>query len=65
MLPSSYCELVSYYRLLLGDSLLRDRLSPMDADIVHSPELTSFLNAIDQCDIMDGIRVSRVKKLPL
>lgn len=60
VLPSSYCELVSYYRLILGDALLRDRMAPMDADIVHSPALAAFLNAIDQSDIMDGLRVSRV-----
>ena len=50
-------ELVAYYRRFLADSLLRDRLSASDGQLVHSSVIATFLTAADYPDIMDAVRV--------
>ncbi|CAK8690044.1 unnamed protein product [Clavelina lepadiformis] len=49
-------ELVAYYRRFLADSLLRDRLSASDGQLVHSSVIATFLTAADYPDIMDAVR---------
>lgn len=63
VLPSSYCELVSFYRRMLADALIRDRLSPRDADPIPCPVLSTFPKALMQTDIMDALRSSWMDKV--
>nr|CAB3264422.1 nephrocystin-1-like [Phallusia mammillata] len=63
---SRFAELLAYYRRVLADALVRDRLAPLDADLVHSPVLATFVGSIDQSDIMDAMHnVWEEKKGPL
>ncbi|CAH1263382.1 NPHP1 [Branchiostoma lanceolatum] len=51
-----YAEFTAYYRQILADTLLRDRLNMYTADLIHSPVLAQFPKAIMQSDIMDALR---------
>ncbi|XP_077966126.1 nephrocystin-1-like isoform X1 [Styela clava] len=63
VLPSTYCELVSFYRRMLADALIRDRLSPRDADPIPCPVLSTFPKALMQSDIMDALRSAWMDKV--
>lgn len=54
VLLSSLCQIISLYRQLLADSLLRDRLSHRDADLIPAPVLAAFPDAVESPDLFDG-----------
>ncbi|XP_078482955.1 nephrocystin-1-like [Ciona intestinalis] len=56
ILPSTFCEIVSYFRRVLVDALVRNRISTTDADLVDSPVIATFIEAAGSSDIMDAIR---------
>lgn len=52
----------SYYRQILADELLRNRLDIDSTELLHSPVLTSFPQAADQHDLMKVLRDTYVSK---
>ncbi|KAI8480759.1 Nephrocystin-1 [Branchiostoma belcheri] len=58
-----YAEFTAYYRQILADTLLKDRLNMYTADLIHSPVLAQFPKAIMQTDIMDAIRSAWGEKM--
>ena len=55
--PLTYGEIISQFRRLLADVLLRHRASHDDGRLIHTPEIKSFLNSAKHFEIMDGLRV--------
>uniref|UniRef100_H2ZDQ0 SH3 domain-containing protein n=1 Tax=Ciona savignyi TaxID=51511 RepID=H2ZDQ0_CIOSA len=62
VLTTALTEVVSYFRRVLVDALVRNRVSSTDADLVHSPAIATFLEALAHSDIMDAIRVLWTEK---
>uniref|UniRef100_A0A8C5YQ38 Nephrocystin-1 n=1 Tax=Marmota marmota marmota TaxID=9994 RepID=A0A8C5YQ38_MARMA len=54
-----YVHLLIFYRQILGDVLLRDRMSLQSADLISHPMLATFPQLLEQPDVMDALRVSR------
>ncbi|XP_061845340.1 nephrocystin-1 isoform X2 [Colius striatus] len=51
-----YIHLLIFYRQLLGDALLRDRISMQSTDLICNPVLATFPQLMDQPDLMDALR---------
>ncbi|NXN97509.1 NPHP1 protein, partial [Rhinopomastus cyanomelas] len=49
-------HLLMFYRQILGDALLRDRLSSQSTDLLCNPVLATFPRLMDQPDLMDALR---------
>ncbi|KAB1256893.1 Nephrocystin-1 [Camelus dromedarius] len=63
-LIGSMCSihLLIFYRQILGDVLLRDRMSPDSADLISNPVLATFPKLLEQPDLMDALRSSWAEK---
>ncbi|NWY05345.1 NPHP1 protein, partial [Nothoprocta ornata] len=51
-----YIHLLVFYRQLLGDALLKDRISMQNADLIFHPVLATFPQVMDQPDLIDALR---------
>nr|XP_025966314.1 nephrocystin-1 [Dromaius novaehollandiae] len=51
-----YIHLLIFYRQILGDALLKDRISMQSADLICNPILATFPQLMDQPDLMDALR---------
>ncbi|KFQ56550.1 Nephrocystin-1, partial [Nestor notabilis] len=51
-----YIHLLIFYRQILGDALLKDRISLQSTDLICSPILATFPQLMDQPDLMDALR---------
>ncbi|KFQ19112.1 hypothetical protein N331_01659, partial [Merops nubicus] len=51
-----YIHLLIFYRQLLGDALLKDRISMQSTDLICNPILATFPQVVDQPDLMDALR---------
>ncbi|XP_008063848.1 nephrocystin-1 [Carlito syrichta] len=63
-LIGSMCSihLLIFYRQILGDVLLKDRLSLQSADLISHPMLATFPKLLEQPDVMDALRSSWAEK---
>ncbi|XP_023396875.1 nephrocystin-1 isoform X4 [Loxodonta africana] len=63
-LIGSMCSihLLVFYRQILGDVLLKDRMSLQSADLISNPVLATFPKLLEQPDIMDALRSSWAEK---
>ncbi|XP_063247411.1 nephrocystin-1 isoform X3 [Prinia subflava] len=52
----SYIHLLVFYRQILGDALLKDRMSMQSTDLICNPLLATFPQVLDQPDLMDALR---------
>ncbi|KAM5143624.1 nephrocystin-1-like isoform 2-T2 [Callospermophilus lateralis] len=53
-----YVHLLIFYRQILGDVLLRDRMSLQSTDLISHPMLATFPQLLEQPDVMDALRSS-------
>ncbi|PIK56910.1 putative nephrocystin-1 [Apostichopus japonicus] len=53
---ASYLPLLSFYRRILADAVLRDRIDIQSTELIHSPLLANFPKAANLPDVMDGLR---------
>ncbi|NXI52367.1 NPHP1 protein, partial [Chloroceryle aenea] len=51
-----YIHLLIFYRQILGDALLKDRISMQSTDLICNPILATFPQLMDQPDLMDALR---------
>ncbi|XP_075606039.1 nephrocystin-1 isoform X2 [Balearica regulorum gibbericeps] len=51
-----YIHLLIFYRQILGDALLKDRVSMQSTDLICNPILATFPQLMDQPDLMDALR---------
>ncbi|XP_054239586.1 nephrocystin-1 [Indicator indicator] len=51
-----YIHLLVFYRQLLGDALLKDRISMQSTDLICNPILATFPQLMDEPDLMDALR---------
>ncbi|XP_065488500.1 nephrocystin-1 isoform X2 [Caloenas nicobarica] len=51
-----YAHLLVFYRQILGDALLRDRISTQSTELICNPILATFPQLMDQPDLMDALR---------
>ncbi|XP_066034070.1 nephrocystin-1 isoform X2 [Chamaea fasciata] len=51
-----YIHLLVFYRQILGDALLKDRMSMQSTDLICNPILATFPQLLDQPDLMDALR---------
>ncbi|XP_065689844.2 nephrocystin-1 isoform X2 [Patagioenas fasciata] len=51
-----YAHLLVFYRQILGDALLRDRISTQSTELICNPVLATFPQLMDQPDLMDALR---------
>ncbi|XP_035179036.1 nephrocystin-1 isoform X2 [Oxyura jamaicensis] len=51
-----YIHLLIFYRQILGDALLKDRMNMQSADLICNPILATFPQLMDQPDLMDALR---------
>uniref|UniRef100_A0A8C3XZK5 Nephrocystin 1 n=1 Tax=Catharus ustulatus TaxID=91951 RepID=A0A8C3XZK5_CATUS len=51
-----YIHLLVFYRQILGDALLKDRVSMQSTDLICNPVLATFPQLLDQPDLMDALR---------
>ncbi|KAM9271789.1 LOW QUALITY PROTEIN: nephrocystin-1 [Morus bassanus] len=51
-----YIHLLIFYRQLLGDALLKDRISMQSTELICNPILATFPQLMDQPDLMDALR---------
>ncbi|MGH0161198.1 UNVERIFIED_CONTAM: hypothetical protein FKN15_044695 [Acipenser sinensis] len=57
LVGSTCCiHLLAFYRQILADALLRDRISVQNAELICSPVLASFPQIMEQADLMDALR---------
>uniref|UniRef100_A0A8C7BB53 Nephrocystin-1 n=1 Tax=Neovison vison TaxID=452646 RepID=A0A8C7BB53_NEOVI len=58
-LIGSMCSihLFIFYRQILGDVLLKDRMTMQSADLISNPVLATFPKLLEQPDMMDALRV--------
>ncbi|KAM6367181.1 nephrocystin-1 isoform 4-T4 [Alca torda] len=49
-------HLLIFYRQILGDALLKDRISMQSTDLISNPILATFPQLMDQPDLMDALR---------
>nr|XP_035926876.1 nephrocystin-1 isoform X4 [Halichoerus grypus] len=63
-LIGSMCSihLLIFYRQILGDVLLKDRMSMQSADLISNPVLATFPKLLEQPDMMDALRSSWAEK---
>ncbi|XP_036910891.1 nephrocystin-1 isoform X4 [Sturnira hondurensis] len=57
-----YIHLLIFYRQILGDVLLKDRMSMQSADLISNPVLATFPELLQQPDVMDALRCSWAEK---
>ncbi|XP_053779907.1 nephrocystin-1 isoform X2 [Desmodus rotundus] len=57
-----YIHLLIFYRQILGDVLLKDRMSMQSADLISNPILATFPKLLEQPDVMDALRSSWAEK---
>ncbi|KAF7252450.1 Nephrocystin-1 [Varanus komodoensis] len=57
-----YIHLIVFYRQILGDVLLRDRLNMQNADLIGHPILATFPKLMEQPDLMDALRSAWAEK---
>ncbi|KAF6105151.1 nephrocystin 1 [Phyllostomus discolor] len=57
-----YIHLLVFYRQVLGDVLLKDRMSMQSADLISNPILATFPKLLEQPDVMDALRSSWAEK---
>ncbi|XP_012029265.1 nephrocystin-1 isoform X3 [Ovis aries] len=55
-------HLLIFYRQILGDVLLKDRMSLNSADLISNPVLATFPRLLEESDIMDALRSSWAEK---
>ncbi|XP_008826397.1 nephrocystin-1 isoform X2 [Nannospalax galili] len=55
-------HLLIFYRQILGDVLLRDRMNLQSADLISHPLLATFPKLMEQPDLMDALRSSWAEK---
>ncbi|XP_054976967.1 nephrocystin-1 isoform X2 [Sorex araneus] len=55
-------HLLIFYRQILGDVLLKERMSMQNADLISNPVLATFPKLLEQPDIMDALRSSWAEK---
>ncbi|XP_010071468.1 PREDICTED: nephrocystin-1, partial [Pterocles gutturalis] len=57
-LIGSMCSihLLILYRQILGDALLKDRISMQSTDLICNPVLATFPQLLDQTDLLDALR---------
>ncbi|NXY47199.1 NPHP1 protein, partial [Ceuthmochares aereus] len=51
-----YIHVLIFYRQILGDALLKDRISTQSTDLICSPVLATFPQLMDEPDLMDALR---------
>ncbi|NWR72741.1 NPHP1 protein, partial [Centropus unirufus] len=51
-----YIHLLIFYRQILGDALLKDRMGTQSTDLICNPVLATFPQLVDQPDLMDALR---------
>uniref|UniRef100_A0A452FTC6 Nephrocystin-1 n=1 Tax=Capra hircus TaxID=9925 RepID=A0A452FTC6_CAPHI len=56
-------HLLIFYRQILGDVLLKDRMSLNSADLISNPVLATFPRLLEESDIMDALRVGSMFEL--
>uniref|UniRef100_A0A2K5ZC87 Nephrocystin-1 n=1 Tax=Mandrillus leucophaeus TaxID=9568 RepID=A0A2K5ZC87_MANLE len=63
-LIGSMCSvhLLIFYRQILGDVLLKDRMSLQSTDLISHPMLATFPLLLEQPDVMDALRSSWAEK---
>ncbi|XP_044117577.1 nephrocystin-1 isoform X1 [Neovison vison] len=63
-LIGSMCSihLFIFYRQILGDVLLKDRMTMQSADLISNPVLATFPKLLEQPDMMDALRSSWAEK---
>ncbi|XP_032877911.1 nephrocystin-1 isoform X2 [Amblyraja radiata] len=54
--PKCYAHLLAYYRQLLAEALLKDRINMDSADLICNPVLATFSELLEQTDIVDALR---------
>uniref|UniRef100_UPI00398EAE67 nephrocystin-1 isoform X2 n=1 Tax=Pristiophorus japonicus TaxID=55135 RepID=UPI00398EAE67 len=54
--PKCYIQLLAFYRQLLADVLLKDRINMQSADLICNPVLATFPELLEQTDIFDALR---------
>ncbi|XP_072490789.1 nephrocystin-1 isoform X2 [Notamacropus eugenii] len=57
-----YIHLLVFYREILGDVLLKDRISMQNADLISNPILATFPKLMEQPDLMDILRTAWAEK---
>nr|XP_019574600.1 PREDICTED: nephrocystin-1 isoform X5 [Rhinolophus sinicus] len=64
ILIGSMCciHLLIFYRQILGDVLLKGRMSMQSADFISNPVLATFPKLLEQPDVMDALRSSWAEK---
>ncbi|XP_064227741.1 nephrocystin-1-like isoform X3 [Aotus nancymaae] len=64
ILIGSMCSihLLIFYRQILGDVLLKDRMSLQSTDLISHPMLATFPMLLEQPDVMDALRSSWAEK---
>ncbi|XP_043913214.1 nephrocystin-1 [Protopterus annectens] len=63
LIGSSSCiHLLAFYRQILADALLRDRISMQNADLICNPVLATFPKLMEQTDVMDALRSAWAEK---
>ncbi|VCW96838.1 unnamed protein product [Gulo gulo] len=55
-------HLLIFYRQILGDVLLKDRMTMQSADLISNPVLATFPKLLEQPDMMDALRSSWAEK---
>ncbi|XP_037383736.1 nephrocystin-1 isoform X2 [Talpa occidentalis] len=55
-------HLLIFYRQILGDVLLKDRMSMQSTDLISNPLLATFPKLLEQPDVMDALRSSWAEK---
>ncbi|XP_065445918.1 nephrocystin-1 isoform X3 [Chrysemys picta bellii] len=55
-----YIHLLIFYRQILSDVLLKDRISMQSADLISNPILATFPKLMEQPDLMDALRLSQL-----
>ncbi|KAM9316161.1 nephrocystin-1 [Gastrophryne carolinensis] len=63
-LVGSLCHapLLVFYRQILGDVLLKERISMQNADLICNPVLATFPRLLEEPDIMDALRSAWAEK---
>ncbi|XP_077192043.1 nephrocystin-1 isoform X2 [Paroedura picta] len=57
-----YIHLLLFYRQILGDVLLKDRLNMQNTDLISNPILSTFPKLMEQPDLMDALRSAWAEK---
>nr|XP_006116306.1 nephrocystin-1 [Pelodiscus sinensis] len=55
-------HLLIFYRQILSDVLLKDRISTQSADLISNPVLATFPKLMEQPDLMDALRSAWAEK---